>query len=175
MLALLAAFLLLVKEPKLVEECRVICEEYGISNDEDMPIKSDDGALLSGNVEEVNKLKKAKLTSFILILASIFMWFMGYNAVTSNLSIYITRTLNLSEGLGGVISGVSMGISAIAFIPVGYLAVKIGRQIHYDGLRFRCCIFYPCILLCRQPGKRRNLPVYDILPDSRLRPHYRQC
>jgi len=153
MLALLAAFLLLVKEPKLVEECRVICEEYGISNDEDMPIKSDDGALLSGNVEEVNKLKKAKLTSFILILASIFMWFMGYNAVTSNLSIYITRTLNLSEGLGGVISGVSMGISAIAFIPVGYLAVKIGRRKSIMmGFAFAVVSFILVFFFAANPG-----------------------
>jgi MFS family permease len=74
------------------------------------------------------KLKRAKFISFLLILASIFMWFLGYNAVTSNLSIYLTKTLNLSAGLGGLVSGISMGISAIAFIPVGMLAVKIGRR-----------------------------------------------
>ncbi len=56
------------------------------------------------------------------------MWFMGYNAVSSNLSIYLTKTLGLSSGLGGIISGISMGISAVAFIPVGMLAVKIGRR-----------------------------------------------
>jgi MFS family permease len=74
------------------------------------------------------QLQKAKNTSFILILASIFMWFMGYNAVSSNLSIYCVKALNLSAGVASIISGVSMGISAIAFIPVGMLAVKIGRR-----------------------------------------------
>ena len=122
MLLLLVAYLLLVNEKKLVKECQDLCAEYGIDENEDaIPEKSD-------HIELLPAEKKARMTSFILILASIFMWFMGYNAVSSNLSIYITKTLNLSAGLGGVISGVSMGISAIAFIPVGYLAVKIGRR-----------------------------------------------
>ncbi len=72
--------------------------------------------------------EKSKMVSFWLILASIFMWFMGYNAISSNLSIYTTKELNLSAGVASIISGVSMGISAIAFIPVGYLAAKIGRR-----------------------------------------------
>src|SRR5574344_340443 len=46
----------------------------------------------------------------------------------SNWSIYTTKALNLSAGIASIISGVSMGISAIAFIPVGYLAAKIGRR-----------------------------------------------
>ncbi len=74
------------------------------------------------------KEERSKLVSFWLILASIFMWFMGYNAVSSNLSVYTTKGLNLSAGIASIISGVSMGVSAIAFIPVGYLAAKIGRK-----------------------------------------------
>ncbi len=127
MILLLVAFLLLVKEKKLVAENVALCEEYGITDDED-----EEGA--ESTTEEANvavaepKMDKAKRKSFLLILASIFMWFMGYNAISSNLSIYLTTTLNLSSGLGGIISGVSMGISAVAFIPVGMLAVKIGRK-----------------------------------------------
>lgn len=74
------------------------------------------------------KDERSKLVSFWLILASIFMWFMGYNAVSSNLSVYTTKGLNLSAGIASIISGVSMGVSAIAFIPVGYMAAKIGRR-----------------------------------------------
>ncbi|MFA5450117.1 MAG: MFS transporter, partial [Clostridia bacterium] len=128
MVLLLAAFLILVNEKKLYNECQEICAEYGISNDEEEPIVTDDTSLLSGTDEEIAKVKRSRLVSFLLILASIFMWFMGYNAITSNLSIYLTKTLNLSAGLGGIITGVSMGISALAFIPVGMLAVKIGRR-----------------------------------------------
>lgn len=72
--------------------------------------------------------EQAKFISFLLILGSIFMWFMGYNAVSSNLSVYTTKALNLDAGVASIISGVSMGISAIAFIPVGYMAAKLGRR-----------------------------------------------
>ena len=98
----------------------------GISNDDDDAPEQTEGE--TPDSEEIKNYKRSRFASFLLILASIFMWFMGYNAISSNLSIYLTKTLNLSSGLGGVISGISMGISAVAFIPVGMLAVKIGRR-----------------------------------------------
>ena len=78
--------------------------------------------------EAKSKEERARLRSFLLILASIFMWFMGYNSISSNLSIYTTKALGLDAGIASIISGVSMGFSAIAFIPVGYMAAKLGRR-----------------------------------------------
>lgn len=126
MVIMLALFLWLVKEPKMVRECEALCAEYGVSNDDDDAPEQTEGE--TPDSEEIKNYKRSRFASFLLILASIFMWFMGYNAISSNLSIYLTKTLNLSSGLGGVISGISMGISAVAFIPVGMLAVKIGRR-----------------------------------------------
>lgn len=126
MVIILALFLWLVKEPKMVRECEALCAEYGISNDDDDAPEQKGGE--AADAEELKIYRRSRFASFLLILASIFMWFMGYNAISSNLSIYLTKTLNLSSGLGGVISGISMGISAVAFIPVGMLAVKIGRR-----------------------------------------------
>lgn len=161
MLILLAAFLALVKEKKLVARCQEICKEYGIDDfdaeentethkfaeelieegegvaadeqpAEEQPKVEEKPKKKMFNVKEwwasKNQLERGKLISFWLILASIFMWFMGYNAISSNLSVYTTKALNLSAGVASIISGVSMGVSAIAFIPVGFLAVKIGRR-----------------------------------------------
>lgn len=182
MLLLLAGFLALVNERKMVAKCQEICKEYEIDDfadgenpeaekfAEELIAEGDaeynldskpDGEvqeLVNGTAKEEiapetldfakqvventkkkpvspkewwnakNDLEKGRLKSFALILASIFMWFMGYNAVSSNLSIYTTKSLNLSAGVASIISGVSMGISAIAFIPVGYMAAKIGRR-----------------------------------------------
>lgn len=174
MLLLLAAFIALVNEKKMVKRCQEICEEYGIDDYEDQEeakepvaldekVESDcndialeesvevaadveDTPEISPEVLEIAKAKTAKikspkewwsakstdekqrLKSFWLILASIFMWFMGYNAVSSNLSVYTTKALNLSAGISSIISGASMVVSAIAFIPVGYMAVKLGRR-----------------------------------------------
>lgn len=144
MIVLLICFLLLVKERKLVKRCEDICLEYGITDEdtEKQELKklaegqsenkfeakfNEKYANLSQEDRKV-KLAKAKNLSFLLILASIFMWFMGYNAVSSNLSVYCVKSLNLQPGIASIISGVSMGFSAIAFIPVGMLAVKIGRR-----------------------------------------------
>lgn len=186
MLLLLAGFIALVKERKLVAKCQEICKEYEIDDfaegenpdaekfAEELIFEGDANYALdskpSGDAIETidesavdivhaklapetvefakevvantkkkhaspkewwsakSDLEKGRLKSFMLILASIFMWFMGYNAVSSNLSIYTTKALNLSAGIASIISGVSMGISAIAFIPVGYMAAKIGRR-----------------------------------------------
>ena len=143
MVVLLLAFLFLVNEPKYVEECKKECEEYGISNDdeaveigEESPAAevAADGAEEhpTETPEEAEERKKkherAFKRSFFFILASTFMWFMGYNAISSNLSVYCTKVLNQSAAVASVISGVSMAVSAIAFIPVGILAVKIGRR-----------------------------------------------
>ena len=167
MLLLLAGFLALVKERKLVSECQEICKEHGIDDfdeeespetrqkaealmesSEDAPLQEEEPVKpeISAETLALAKAKVAKrkspkewwtsksdldrkrLVSFWLILASIFMWFMGYNAVSSNLSVYTTKALNLSAGVASIISGVSMAVSAIAFIPVGYMAVKLGRR-----------------------------------------------
>lgn len=163
MLLLLAGFLALVKERKMVKECQEICKEFGIDDfnaeeseetkrhaesfiEEVGETPAEDKPELEPEVKELVKaklakvkspkewwsaksdLEKSRFKSFVLILASIFMWFMGYNAVSSNLSVYTTKALNLSAGVASIISGVSMAVSAIAFIPVGYMAVKLGRR-----------------------------------------------
>lgn len=143
MVALLVAFLFLVNEPKYAEDCRKECEKYGISNDDEAveihsEKKSSEGEGAESAPAEVlsdeeialrkKKHERAYKRSFFFILASTFMWFMGYNAISSNLSVYCTKVLNQSAAIASVISGVSMAVSAIAFIPVGILAVKIGRR-----------------------------------------------
>lgn len=144
MLLLLAFFMWLVKEKKLVKKCEETCKEYGIEyGDDDEPVEAEDVTGLSEDAVTVTSApekkqrirfkdktpeEKAKFRSFLLILASIFMWFMGYNAVSSSLSVYCTKALNLAASTASIISGVSAGVSAVAFIPVGFLAVKIGRK-----------------------------------------------
>lgn len=160
MLLLLAGFLAFVREKKMVQRCHEICEEYGITDEDEEPATvSPDESVTDGDADmrparddisdealEIARAKTRKLrtpkewwnaksepeqarfVSFLLILGSIFMWFMGYNAVSSNLSVYTTKALNLDAGVASIISGISMGISAIAFIPVGYMAAKLGRR-----------------------------------------------
>ena len=138
MVAILVAFLFLVNENKYVQECKEECQKYGISNDDEaqeiLPhkeeAKGEQAEAMSAEAMLLAKKKheRAYRRSFFFILASTFMWFMGYNAISSNLSVYCTKVLNQSAAVASVISGASMAVSAIAFIPVGILAVKIGRR-----------------------------------------------
>ncbi|NLL56277.1 MAG: SLC45 family MFS transporter [Clostridiales bacterium] len=118
----LALFILLVKENKWVKENQLICEQYGLETGNEEQEK---------NAPRVNMFKqygKAKMTSFFLILGSISLWFIGYYAISTNLAIYAVKVLELGSGLASIVSGASMLVAAIGFIPVGILARKIGRR-----------------------------------------------
>ena len=120
MLLLLFIFLKIVDEPKLVQEKIMQCAKYGIVEECD--------EIKTGTKEEQAKLGKSKNVSLLLILASVFFFFLGFYAIQTNLSIYATRNLLFEPSVAGLITAISMGVSALAFIPVGFLAVKIGRK-----------------------------------------------
>src|SRR5690554_1731583 len=75
MLVALLVFMLTVNENKLVEEYNETITKYNLIEDDEEEV-----------TEEQKELSKAKKISLLLILASVFLWFMGYNAVISKLS-----------------------------------------------------------------------------------------
>ena len=77
------------------------------------------------NKDKGEKLPKAQLTSLLLILASVALWFMGYNAITSKYSLYADSVLNQSYDLTLMIAQAG---AIIAYIPVGIVASKLGRK-----------------------------------------------
>lgn len=70
-------------------------------------------------------LTKTKVVSLILILASVALWYMGYNAVTSKYSVYATNILKQNFNLTLMIA---QGAAIVAYIPVGILSDKLGRK-----------------------------------------------
>jgi MFS family permease len=113
MVAALIIFLLTVREPKFVQEMEEESKRYGIDDGED-----DDG---SGS----RKLSKGELTSLLLILASVVLWFFGYNAVTSKYSVYAGKVLNLDYNTTLI---VAQAAAIISYLPVGFISSKIGRK-----------------------------------------------
>ncbi|MFA7076081.1 MAG: MFS transporter [Candidatus Izemoplasmatales bacterium] len=115
MLVLLAIFLWKVKEPKLVKEKEEQDKLYGLDKEEVEVISE----------KEQENLSKSKKISLFLILSSVFLWFFGYNAVTTKLSDYAPKVLELGFSLPPL---VGHGAALIAFIPIGIIATKIGRR-----------------------------------------------
>ncbi len=119
-LMVLAALTVLffVPERKLVQEMKDI--NYGVSEEEDQS--------KSIEVDGKQKLPPEVMRSLILILATITLWFLGYNAVTTAFSKYATKMW--ASGLNHVSNCllVATGTAIIAYLPIGFLASRIGRK-----------------------------------------------
>lgn len=115
MLVFLALFLWKVKEPKLVAEKEADDIKYGLTEEDE--VKS--------SHETMQDLSREKRKSLYLILGSVFLWFIGYNAVTTKLSDYAPKVLGMGYSMPLLIA---QGAALIAFVPIGFLATKIGRR-----------------------------------------------
>ena len=113
MLLGLIVFLLTVREKKWAAEMLEDAEKY-------FPDKEEEERETVGG-----KLTKSQVVSLVLILASVALWYMGYNAVTSKYSLYATNVLGHDYNLTMMIA---QGAAIVSYIPVGLLASKMGRK-----------------------------------------------
>ncbi len=114
MLIALVVFMVTVKEPEWAAEMEEKSRELGIDD-------VDDNEAASGD----KKLSKGEKVSLLLILASVILWYMGYNAVTSKYSIYAGRVLDKDYNLTLIIA---QAAAIISYLPIGMLSSKIGRK-----------------------------------------------
>lgn len=130
----LAVFILTVREPswnaEMLETQAKLDEENPEERDETVVEVADQENL--NEVADVpqsksvsNKLSKDKLASLILILASVALWFIGYNAITSKYSVYAVNELNKDYNTTLLIA---QAAAVVAYIPVGMIASKLGRK-----------------------------------------------
>ena len=88
----------------------------------------DETNLVKESGEPKAVMSKSKRNSLILILASIFLWFFGYNAIVSAYSKYAVIEWGLAEGMYAHALIIAQVAAIIAFIPIGFIATKIGRK-----------------------------------------------
>ena len=74
---------------------------------------------------EKRALSKPEMRSLLLILASVALWYIGYNSITSKYTVYATTILNIDYGLSLI---VAQAAAIVSYIPVGIIASKIGRR-----------------------------------------------
>ena len=121
-----------VNEKKLKKEMEDI--NYGVPKNEDYV--PDISEVDEDNVDEFikgQKKQKAELSpavrrSLILILASVFLWFMGYNAVTTAFTRYAENVWGLGTGSASLCLTIAQGGAIITYIPIGIISSKIGRR-----------------------------------------------
>ena len=127
MLLALLIFMTFVKEPLWAKEMKEKSIELGLEEPEpEQPKKKGLFAKKEKKEEEpVRKLTKGEIRSLLLILASVALWYMGYNAVTSKYSIYSSNVLNKDYNTTLLIA---QGAAIISYLPVGMVASKVGRR-----------------------------------------------
>ena len=74
---------------------------------------------------ETRSLSKGEFKSLLLILASVALWYIGYNSITSKYSVYATNVLFFDFNFTLI---VAQAAAVVAYIPVGIVASKIGRR-----------------------------------------------
>ena len=107
---------LTVKEPKLVAEQKELEAKHPEWN-----LAEDDG---SGHETLPKSVKK----SLGFLLASICLWFIGYNAVETWFTTYVSQVMGQALGGASTCLLIATGGAVISYIPIGVLASKLGRK-----------------------------------------------
>ena len=126
MLLALVIFMTFVKEPLWAREMKEKSIELGLEEPEEAPKKKKlFGKKEKQDEDHVRKLTRSEVCSLLLILASVALWYMGYNAVTSKYSIYSSNVLNKDYNTTLLIA---QGAAIVSYLPVGMIASRVGRR-----------------------------------------------
>ena len=116
MIVSIAVMFATIREPQLTAENQALEAKHPEWN-----LAEDDG---SGNEVLPQNVRR----SLMFLLASIALWFIGYNGITTWFTTYVDQVMG--QGLGGASTCllIATGGAIISYIPIGHLAHKIGRK-----------------------------------------------
>jgi len=114
MLTALVIFLLTVKEVRWAAESDAINRALDEQTDTPDEVQQPEQAL-----------SRPERRSLLFILASVVLWYVGYNAVTSKYSVYAGDVLGMDYNLTLI---VAQAAAIASYIPVGILSQKMGRR-----------------------------------------------
>ena len=114
MLIGLTVFVINVKENRWANEMLEDTRKYGLEEAE-----------ASDSSEIKRKLSRPEFISLILILASVALWYIGYNSITSKYSVYASNELGFDYNLTLIIA---QAAAVITYIPIGIISSKLGRR-----------------------------------------------
>jgi len=131
MLVAIAVLFLTIREPKLAAENRTLEAKHPEWN-----LAQDDG---SGNEVLPAPVKK----SLGFLLASIALWFAGYNGATTWFTTYISEVMG--TGIGGASTCLLVGTAGaiVSYMPIGMLASRFGRR---KLIRFGVLLLTSCFV-----------------------------
>ena len=116
MIVSIAVMFATIREPQLTAENQALEAKHPEWN-----LAQDDG---SGNEVLPQNVRR----SLMFLLASIALWFIGYNGITTWFTTYVDQVMG--QGLGGASTCllIATGGAIISYIPIGHIAHRIGRK-----------------------------------------------
>ena len=114
MITALVIFLSTVREKKWAAEMQSDSVKYGIEEEADNTASG-----------ESRSLSASEKRSLLLILASIALWYFGYNAVTSKYAVYAGNILDKDYNTTMLLA---QAAAIVAYLPAGTVASKFGRK-----------------------------------------------
>ncbi len=115
---------IMIRERKLSDGMAAGAEEIHTTENRKKAQKGEQ----ESQVTEAGDMSGDVKRSFLFLLASIFLWFTAYNAVTTAYSRYVEQVWNLETGSYADSLLIAMIAAIISFIPIGFIASNIGRK-----------------------------------------------
>ena len=113
MVVAVVALLLTIRENRMAREAAEAWPEP-----EEEPVKTG----------EKKKLPRPVLRSLLFLLASVFLWFTAYNAVTAAFSRYAEEVWGMQGGGFASCLMVATGVAVVSYLPIGFLSSRFGRK-----------------------------------------------
>ena len=116
MIVSIAVMFATIREPQLTAENQALEAQHPEWN-----LAEDDG---SGNEVLPQNVRR----SLMFLLASIALWFIGYNGITTWFTTYVDQVMG--QGLGGASTCllIATGGAITSYLPIGHIAHRIGRK-----------------------------------------------
>lgn len=122
--------LLRVNEPKLVRQMEADARAWGVEEKQ------------TGPAAPAGPLPRQVRWSMAFLLASVALWFMGYNAVSTAFSKYCVVRFGMGAGSSAMVLLVAQAAAMASYLPVGWLATRIGRKkVILGGVVMLCAAF----------------------------------
>lgn len=121
MIIAVAVLAITIREKKEAVRVAAECEKCGMS------FAGDEG-ITEETVKETSKMPSDVKRSMTFLLASIFLWFFAYNAVTTAFSRYTRVVWKLEGGNFANCLMVATVAAILSYIPIGSISSKIGRK-----------------------------------------------
>ncbi|HNW86745.1 MAG TPA: MFS transporter [Candidatus Limiplasma sp.] len=130
MVAAIAVLLLTVRENKLAAETAVINDQYDAQEAAKLsPAEQEAERKAKTNAKAgLKSLSPEVRRSLMLILFSVFFWFMGYNAVTTSFTKYVFVQWGYDIKAASGCLMVATVAAVLCYIPVGKLSARFGRK-----------------------------------------------